>query len=160
MQLPKRKPGKYTNVPLDPIMTGHKFRELQDELASLKKRQPTATQEVARLAELGDFSENVEYQQAKRRLRGILNAITRIEFQLNQAEVIEPSTTDVVQVGSTVTVDSGGKEKTYTILGSSEPDPARGIVSYTSPIGIALLGKKVGDVVPFRDRTMLISLIQ
>ncbi len=126
-------------------MTGHKFAELKADLEGLKKKQPHAASEVARLAELGDFSENVEYQQAKGRLRGILNAITRIEFQLNQAEIIEPSESGVVQIGSTVTVEVDGKEKTYTILGSSETDPGKNIISYTSPLGSVLLGKSVEE---------------
>ena len=145
MQLPYRKPGKYTNLPNDPMMTGHKFAELHKELDALKKKQPQAASEVARLAELGDFSENVEYQQAKGRLRGILNAITKIEFQLNQAEIIEPNNSGVVEIGSRVTVQTDGKKKTFTILGSLESDPGRDIISYTSPLGGALLGKKVGE---------------
>ena len=145
MQLPYRKPDKYTHIPNDPVMSGHKFAELKDELEILKKKKPHAAQEVARLAELGDFSENVEYQQAKGRLRGILNAITKIEFQLNQAEIIEPNASGTVVVGSTVTVEVDGKEKTYTILGSSETDPTKHIISYTSPLGSVLLGKHVGE---------------
>lgn len=161
MQLPYRKPDKYTHIPNDPIMSGHKFAELKDDLVKLKKKQPHAASEVARLAELGDFSENVEYQQAKGRLRGILNAITRIEFQLNQAEIIEPDASGVVVVGSTVTVKVDEKEKTYTILGSSETDPGKNIISYTSPLGSELLGKKNGDEVEIEinNKIMVIHVL-
>jgi len=147
MQLPYRKPGKYTNQKNDPIMTQDKFDELVAELEKLKKKRLFAASEVARLAEMGDFSENVEYQLAKRRLRGINYRILILETQTNQAEIIENNGIDVIDTGNTVIVEVDGKEKTYTILGSSETDPAQGIISHNSPIGSALLGKKVGDVV-------------
>lgn len=147
MQLPKRKPGKYTNLPNDPLMTGHKFAELKKDLEKLLAKRPKAASEVARLAELGDFSENVEYQMAKGRLRGINNAILKLERQIADANIIAPPDAEQVHVGSTVTVEVNGKEKTYTILGSSETDPTKGIISHTSPIGAALLGKKKGDTI-------------
>lgn len=147
MQLPKRKPGKYTNLPNDPIMSKSKYEELKRELASLKKKQPHASQEVSRLAELGDFSENLEYQLAKRRLRGILNAILRLDFQINHAEVVEVKNNNIVQIGSSVKIKTPKGEKTYTILGALEADPGKGIISHASPLGSALLGGRVGDVV-------------
>ena len=157
MQLPYRKPGKYTHLPNDPIMTGHKFAELKKQLQQLKAKKPHAAAEVARLAELGDFSENVEYQQAKGRLRGILNAITKIEFQLNQAEIIEKNNSGIIEIGNTVTVEVDGKEKIYTILGSSETDPTKGIISHTSPIGEALLGKKIGEHIEMKLKNKLVQ---
>ncbi|PIR75146.1 MAG: transcription elongation factor GreA [Candidatus Magasanikbacteria bacterium CG_4_9_14_0_2_um_filter_42_11] len=156
MQLPKRKPGKYTNLPNDPLMTGHKFAELKQDLERLMKKRPHAASEVARLAELGDFSENVEYQLAKGRLRGINNAILKIERQISDADIIAPPDSDEVYVGSTVVLHAEGKEKIYTILGSTETNPSKGIISHTSPIGAALLGKKKNDIVDItlRDTNM------
>lgn len=146
MQLPKRKPGKYTQVPLDPIMSQTKFDELSADLHKLiHYKRPHAAKEVARLAELGDFSENVEYQLAKRRLRGINSAITRIEHHLRHAEVVKSGSDDVVSFGSTVTVSADGKERTYQILGASEANPSKGIISHSSPIGQVLIGKKIGE---------------
>lgn len=147
MQLPYRKPGKYAQTQNDPLMTKEKFRELERELARLKEKQPKAATEVARLAELGDFSENVEYQLAKGRLRGINNAMLKLEYQINHAEIIAPKKGGAVSIGSTVTIESGGKTKTYQILGSSETDPGKGVISYTSPLGTAVMGKQVGEVV-------------
>jgi transcription elongation factor GreA len=103
---------------------------------------------VARLAELGDFSENVEYQLAKGRLRWINDRILKLEREINDAEIIAPNKkTDTAQVGHTVTVECAGTTKTFQILGSSETRPEEGIISHTSPIGLALMGKRVGDVV-------------
>ena len=64
--------------------------EIERKLARLKKTQPQAAAEVSRLAELGDFSENVEYQLAKGRLRSIINTILKLENQLRNAVLIEP----------------------------------------------------------------------
>ncbi len=146
MQLPYRKPGKYSQIPKDNLMTKAKFDELQKKLASLKAAQPQAAKDVARLAEMGDFSENVEYQLAKGRLRGINQNIMQIEYDLEHAEIIRANkNSGVVEIGSTVTVDSEKGSSTFQILGSSETNPAKGIISHTSPIGAALLGHTEGQ---------------
>ncbi len=149
MQLPYRKPGKYSRMTNDPLMTQAKFDEISQKLERLKKSQPAAAKEVSRLAELGDFSENVEYQLAKGRLRAINDNIFRLENQLQHAEIIAPTGKgERVQLGNTVTIVSQeGKMKTYQILGSTESDPQKGIISHNSPFGAALIGKKVGDTV-------------
>lgn len=146
MQVPYRKPGKYSQIPGDPTMTQKKFLELQKKLERLKASQMPAAKEVSRLAELGDFSENVEYQLAKGKLRGINQGILNIEKQLNTANIIQaPRQYERVEVGHTVTIESDGTQKHYTILGSTETNPAQGIISQHSPIGSALLGKKIGE---------------
>lgn len=147
MQLPYRKPTKFSVMQLDPIMSQEKFDELSRKLAKLKADRPKAAADVSRLAELGDFSENVEYQLAKGRLRKINENILIIETHLNQADIIKKNTTGRVAVGSIVTVEIGGQEKTYEILGSSETNPAKGIISHTSPIGAALIGHTVDEAV-------------
>lgn len=142
-----RKPGKYGQIKADPFLTLDKFQELEEQLARLKKSQPVAAAEVARLAEMGDFSENFAYQHAKGLLRGINQRILELEHKLNQAEVIQPGGMDTVEIGHTVTVECEGMQKTFQILGSTETDPQRGVISHNSPVGAALLGHKVGDVV-------------
>lgn len=143
-----RKTDKKSQLPSDPMITPAKFAELSANLAHLKNvARPQTAQEVARLAEMGDFSENYAYQAAKGRLRGINNTILKLEHQLNRAEIIAPSASEFVQVGNTVVIECEGKEKTYQILGSSETDPTRGIISQNSPIGAALLNKKIGETV-------------
>ena len=151
MRVPTRKPTKFSQITLDPMITQEKFDEMDRKLKRLKQVvRPKAAIEVARLAELGDFSENVEYQLAKGRLRGINTTITTLERHLAAAEIIRPKIGGVVGVGHTVTIEADGKQRTYQILGSSETDPSHGIISYTSPIGVALMGKTVGDVVVIR----------
>lgn len=148
MQVPRRKLGRYTHVRLDPNVTPEKFDELKQELERLKTvKQPRAIVEVKRLAEMGDFSENAAYSIAKGRLRAINDRITELTEYLKHAVIIQPSQSGVVQLGSTVTVEISGKQKTYTILGSSETDPASGVISHKSPLGTALMGRRVGDTV-------------
>ncbi len=148
MRIPIRKSGRYSNIPRDPHMTQEKFDELTAELARLKQRRPAAASEVRRLAELGDFSENAEYQIAKGKLRGMNQRILELEDHLQHAEIITPAvTTDTVRLGSQVTIAYGGTQQTYRILGSTEADPARGIISHQSPLGQALLGKQAGTTV-------------
>ncbi|MBI4132952.1 MAG: GreA/GreB family elongation factor [Candidatus Sungbacteria bacterium] len=146
MRVPIRKSEKYTHLPVDPYMTREKFDELTQKLARMKQSRPALTKEVARLAENGDFSENAEYQIAKGKLRGLNQRMLETEAHLNRAIIIPVgSTGGIVQMGSTVTIESSGQQKTFRILGSSETKPESGIISHQSPIGVALIGKRVGD---------------
>lgn len=149
MRIPIRKPGKYALLLPDPLLTEGKIAELKNKLSTLKNiSKPKAMAEVARLAQTGDFSENAGYQFAKGKLRGINNGIITIERQLRQAVIIEPQQqTETVHISHKVTVMNNERKQTFHILGSSETNPAKGIISHNSPIGAALLGHKVGDTV-------------
>jgi len=151
MQIPYRKPGKFTNQIPDPLMTADKYTELKNKLDHLKQIRPSAAAEVARLAELGDFSENAEYQLAKGRLRGINENILRLESQINDARIIDSNEqSDTVQLGHRIVVEVDGKQKIFQILGSAETNPQKGVISHHSPLGAALLGHAVGDTVSVR----------
>ncbi|MCX6799769.1 MAG: GreA/GreB family elongation factor [Candidatus Falkowbacteria bacterium] len=147
MQTPKRKLGLYAHLKPDPHLTKEKYIELKNKLERLiKVSRSKAANEVRRLAEMGDFSENAAYQISKGRLRGINQRITDIEDHLKQAIIIRPlKNTSRVELGHIVTVLVQGKEKNLQILGSSETNPLKGIISHNSPIGAALIGKKVGE---------------
>ncbi len=146
MRVPIRKSEKYTHLSVDPHMTREKFDELTAKLGRMKRSRPALAKEVARLAENGDFSENAEYQIAKGKLRGLNQRMEEIKSHLNQAIIIPVgSKGGKVQMGSTVTVESNGSQKTFRILGSSEAKPEAGIISYQSPIGAALMGKSAGE---------------
>lgn len=148
MQVPHRKPGKFSHEKFDPLITKSKFEELEKNLEHLKKIRPGAAADVSQLAELGDFSENVEYQLAKGRLRGINNAMLKLEAQINEAQIIPASKrSDSVQLGNKVTISDGKREKTFLILGSEESDPKNNIISHNSPLGAALMGRRRGDTV-------------
>ena len=148
MRIPYRKPGIYSQMKQDPHLTADKLADLERKLERLKLSKPAAMADVSRLAELGDFSENVEYQLAKGRLRGINAGIFNTQSQIDNSVLIENAgNTDKVQIGHTVTVLVNGKEKKYTILGSAESDPKLGVISHGSPLGLSLMYKEVGDEV-------------
>lgn len=148
MRVPIRKPGKYTHLKPDNNLTKAKLDELKNKLARLKKSQPEAANEVNRLAQLGDLSENAAYQIAKGRLRSINQRILDLGNHINSAVIIEPTgNTGVVALGSNVTIFINDKQATYLILGSSEADPGKNIISHNSPIGSALMGHMAGDEV-------------
>ena len=150
MQTPYRKPGEFTNIIPDPHLTQKKFDELKDKLDKLKSVLPSAIQELQRLAEMGDFSENAAYQMAKGRVRSINDKIFDLGEHLKSAIIIKPGKNkQQVQLGSQVTIFLAGKETTYQILGSSEIDLAKNIISHNSPLGAALMGKKAGDSFTF-----------
>ncbi|HSR89583.1 MAG TPA: GreA/GreB family elongation factor [Candidatus Udaeobacter sp.] len=155
MQVPYRKPGKYSQIKSDPLLTEGKILELQNKLDRLKNfTRPKAAEEVKRLAELGDFSENVEYQLAKGRLRGINDNILKIENQLKNAVVIpNQKHTDTVELGHKVTIQNERGVVTFQILGSVETNPQQGIISHNSPIGAALMGHKVGEIIKIKTNT-------
>lgn len=146
MQIPKRKPAQFSSVQTDPLLTQAAFDALVKKLARLKSDRPHLANEVHRLAQNGDFSENAEYQMAKGRLRGMNDQIDRLEFQINRAVLIEAAPSDRVAVGHRVTLHlENNGEKKYTILGSHETNPTAGIISHESPLGRQLLGRKIGE---------------
>ena len=164
MRVPIRKSEKYTYLKTDPCITQAKFDELTKKLDRLiKVNRPRESAEVQRLAMMGDFSENVGYQVAKGRLRGINQRILDITDLLKKAEIIRPDKNDnSVQIGNWVTLEQSGREKTYQILGSEETNPTAGIISHNSPLGAALLGKRVGDAfeIKLADRLVTYKIIK
>ncbi|MEI8361502.1 MAG: GreA/GreB family elongation factor [bacterium] len=163
MQVPSRKIGKYHHLKPDPNLTLEKFNDLKYKLERLKKiSQPKAILEVRRLAEMGDFSDNEAYSMAKGRLRGINQGIIEIEDHLKRAVIIKPTYSDRVVLGSQVVLLVNGKEKSYTLLGSAETDPERGIISHNSPIGQAIMNKKCGDTVEIQaiNKTIIYKIVQ
>ena len=153
MRVPIRKPGKYTHLKPDAHFTQAKFNQLSNELEKLKKfSHPQTSKEVMRLSADGDFSENAAYQMAKGRLRSINQRILELEDRLNHAEIITPNAnTDVVQLGHRVTIEIAGEQRSFRILGSLETDPEKGIISFNSPMGSALMGRKVGDTLALQN---------
>ncbi len=164
MRTPARKPGKYTHLKPDPHLTETKFSELKNKLERLKEMsRPRAAEEVRRLAEMGDFSDNAAYSIAKGRLRGINQKILELEDHLKHAVIISAGQAgDRVKLGSEVTVEINGRQKIYRILGSSETDPSAGIISHRSPLGASLLGRRAGDRTTFTrtDKTVACRIIK
>jgi transcription elongation factor GreA len=141
-----------TTIPL----TRRGAEKLKDELARLKTVERHAViQAIAEARAQGDLSENAEYEAAKDKQGFIEGRILEVESKLAAAQVIDPSSLDAggrVVFGSTVDLqdeDSGAKV-TYQIVGDDEADLKLGLVSISSPIARALIGKEAGDVAEVR----------
>jgi len=151
MRVPIRKGDERLGQKPDPYLTAEKFLELKNKLERLKNSRPRLAEEVKRLAEMGDFSENAGYQLAKGRLRGLNQRIIDLGNHLKVAEIIKPnSNLETIQIGSRITLEREGKQRIYTILGSTESDPAHNIISYSAPLGAALMGHRAGERINLR----------
>lgn len=134
-------------------MTPEGARKLSEEMARLRAERPKVVQEVADAAAQGDRSENAEYIYGKKKLREIDRRMHFLTHRLKDAVVVDPKEQrgDKVFFGATVDVeDEDGARATYRIVGEDEIDSAKGDISYKSPIGRALLGKRLGDVITVR----------
>ena len=131
-------------------MTAEALASLKEKLKRLKASLPEQISTTKAAADLGDRSENAEYQISKSRLRGTHRQILMIENQLKRATIIEANTSGKVQLGSTVVLESDGKKLTFQILGSFETNPGKGVISDRSPLGSALIGHKQGAEVGVR----------
>lgn len=114
----------------------------------IKNKKPKAIDRLSKARSMGDLSENSEYTAAKEELAFVEGRVQEIEGILSNTEVIENNNTgDQVQVGSSVTVGVNGKNELFQIVGEFEADPMNKKLSQNSPIGQALINKKVGDLV-------------
>ena len=138
-------------MPKDVILTPEGLEKLKAELEDLttNKRREVA-ERIKDAREYGDISENSEYDDAKNEQAMLEGRILDLEEKLRSASVIDATelSTDVVQVGSAVTIKGEkGKTETYTIVGSAEADPKERKLSNESPVGRALIGKGKGEKV-------------
>ena len=127
------------------------YKKLEDELAHLKSERPAIIQAIKEAREEGDLRENAGYDAARER-QGMTEArIKYIESRMALYQIVDLDKLggDRVVFGATVDVEDVDTEerRTFTILGPDEADPARGSISFLSPVGQALLGKEEGDEV-------------
>lgn len=134
------------------VMTYDGLKKMEQELENLKTvRRKEVAEKIKEARGQGDLSENAEYDAAKEEQGEIESRIVQLENLLRNAEVIDEAVLkmDVVNLGSKVTVldVEFDEEMEYTIVGSTEADPMNGRISNESPLGMALLGQKVGATV-------------
>ncbi len=127
-------------------------KQLEEKLNYYKTtKRVEVTKKISTAREFGDLSENSEYDAAKEEQALIEREINEIEDILLNCEIVPsaPVSKNEISIGSTVTLydEEFDEEVTYKILGSTESDPANGIISNLSPVGSALIGHKKGDVV-------------
>ncbi len=131
-------------------LTKEKKEELENELKTLTTVRRKEIAEALEYAKsLGDLSENAEYHQAREDQGAAEERIAHLEQILKNAVIMDKHHSGNVEIGSTVTVLKKGEkeERTFTLVGSEEADSLAGRISNESPLGGALLGKKVGDKV-------------
>ena len=134
-------------------LTKEKYEELKVELENLKtvKRKEIA-QDLEFAKALGDLSENAEYHEAREAQAALEDRISQVEDVLAHAQIVGAHHSDKVEIGSTVHIKTSlnKTEKIYSIVGSEEADSLTGKISFKSPVGQALLGKKKGDKFKFK----------
>ncbi len=128
------------------------YTRLQDELKTLKTiERPAIIRAIAEAREHGDLSENAEYHAARERQSFVEGRVAELEDKISRAQIIDVSKLDGkdVKFGATVTLaDEDTDEKTtYQIVGETESDISAGMLSVSSPLARAIIGKSVGDSV-------------
>jgi transcription elongation factor GreA len=122
-------------------------QELEAELEELKSRRGAIADKIAEARDYGDLSENAEYDAAREEQGLVESRIAEIEDILLNAELIKTAKGSKVSLGSKVELKTGKKTVVYNVVGPVEADPLEGKISNESPIGEALMGKKVGESV-------------
>lgn len=130
-------------------LTQNGLDNLKQELTAIKEdKLPKAIDRVAKAREFGDLSENSEYHAAREDHAWIQGRLEELEGILSRAKVVDTSgTSSQVAIGCQVEIEVNGGTHQFSIVGEWEADPAAKKISHQSPLGQALLGKKVGDKV-------------
>ena len=127
-------------------LTHEGLGKLKEELKSLVEvKRPELALRIKSARDMGDISENSEYDAAREEQAFIEGRIAELEDIVKSAVVSSNSTKGIVSVGSKVTVHIDGDKEVFHIVGAPEANPAEKKISHESPLGSALLGKKVGD---------------
>lgn len=130
-------------------MTPVGYRQLVTELEQLEKdKLPAAIDRVARAREFGDLSENAEYHSAKDDLAALEGRIDELRDIIARVQVVDAKkSSDEINLGSVVHIEANGSEHQFTIVGEWEADPSVKKISHESPLGKALMGRKVGEMI-------------
>lgn len=148
-------------------MLAEGYERLIAELKVLREERPRIVEAIEEARAHGDLSENAEYHAAKERQGQVEATIGDLEDRVSRAQIIDPTTLsgDKIIFGATVTLlDDDDKPVKYQIVGPYEADAKIGRISYNSPLGKALIGRKVEEeievTVPSGDRSYLVKQIQ
>ncbi len=148
-------------------MLAEGFEKLTADLKRLREERPQIIEQIEEARAHGDLSENAEYHAAKERQGQVEAAIADIEDKISRAQIIDPTSLsgDKIVFGATVTLlDEDDKPVKYQLVGEAEADAKRGMISYNSPLGRALIGRQVEDevevTVPSGDKYYLVDKIE
>ncbi len=131
------------------FLTKERLEELEKELAELKgSTRREISEQLAQAIQMGDLSENAAYDDALDRQSACDRRIAELEQIIHNASIIETGlSSNTINIGSKIRVETNEKELDFTIVGANEVNPGVGKISNESPLGKNFLGKKVGDVV-------------
>jgi transcription elongation factor GreA len=148
-------------------MLAEGFEKLTTDLKRLREERPTIIDAIEEARAHGDLSENAEYHAAKERQGQVEASISDLEDKISRAQIIDPTTLsgDKIVFGATVSLlDEDDKPVKYQVVGEAEADAKRGMISYNSPLGRALIGRQVEDevevTVPSGDKYYLVEKIE
>ena len=119
--------------------------QLKAELVALQNSRPAVVERLSVARSMGDLSENSEYTDSKEELSFLDGRIAEIEEVLKNAVITAPQGLDAVDFGHFVTVKVNSTEATFQVVGEWEADPSQKKISHSSPLGKALIGKKIGE---------------
>ncbi|MBI4592358.1 transcription elongation factor GreA [Candidatus Uhrbacteria bacterium] len=128
------------------------FEQLKQELEHRKKAlRREIAEKILHAKEMGDLSENFEYQTAKEEQALNETRVIELEDMMHDIVIVQDATgAKEIALGTTFVVETEGKKKTFSLVGSNEANPLEGKISNESPIGLAFLGAKPGDKVEFQ----------
>ncbi len=139
---------KYTIKLPDPIsFTKEGYEKVKRDIEVYTEKRKKAVINLRTARDMGDLSENAAYKVARFELSDVDRQLRNLKFQLRFGVVATEKKDGVVDFGSDVTISDGKKEMTFNLVGAYESDPGAGRLSIKSPIGRAVLGKKVGETV-------------
>jgi len=148
-------------------MLAEGYEQLIRELKALREERPLIVEAIEEARAHGDLSENAEYHAAKERQGQVEMSISDLEDRVSRSQIIDPTSLsgDRIVFGATVTLlDDKEKPIRYQIVGMTEADAKVGRISYNSPLGRALIGRKVEDeievTVPSGDRFYVVEKIE
>lgn len=130
------------------FLTPSGLEEIKKEIQELlNKKRPAAVTRLAAARDLGDLSENSEYTAAREDLAFLDGRISELEEIIREAKIVAKTVKGKIDLGCKVTLHFNGKKEIFTIVGEWEANPQEKKISHASPLGLALLGKKVGEKV-------------
>jgi transcription elongation factor GreA len=129
------------------LITPMGLTDLQSELDGLQTKRPQVVERLSIARSMGDLSENSDYISAREELEFLDNRIGQLEDLIRNSKVTTPTVFDQIGFGHNVTVSIDSAKITFQIVGEPEADPRNKKISHQSPLGQALMGKKIGDTI-------------
>ena len=141
--------------------TAEGLKKLKEELKNLKEKDVPETKKLIKeAAAFGDLKENAAYHDARDKMSFLKGRIEQLEIAINEAVIKEKSGSETIQIGSDIEILFGAEKQNYQIVAPTEADILKNKISYSSPLGKELMGKKIGDRFDFGPKNVKIKISQ